>query len=291
LSIHFNSIKSITLLSDCRSVPYYGFLAFYNVLQSALKAAANTDALHLHGLDEIPADCYFPNLRTFVCSVPYTSTTTAFLQRHPNIETLYLQSGQFYPHVISKIHLPHLVSFMGPSQVLSALIIGPSVHDALIGWQQDAGAGHFNTTLRALAPSSSSIERLGSSLVFWHPRLLPVIAYFFPNLLSLRLHAEAFDPDVSHSWPFKPASKISAFLIRSYQALNDGVEAGLAEMKQLRRLILSHPHSPPLTEEICNRDMKMLTSWSGICPSLNSCHFPCTYLGGSVISQYLIVYI
>lgn len=207
----------ITLLSGCRSVPYYGFSAFYDVFQSALKAAVNIDALHLHGLDvldEIPADCYFPNLRTFVCSIPYTSTTTAFLQRHPNIETLYLQSGQFYPHVISKIHLPYLVSFMGPSQVLSALIIGPSVHDALIGWQQDAGPGHFNTTLRALAPSSSSIERLGSSLVFWHPQLLPVIAHFFPNLLSLRLHAEAFDPDVSYSWQFISALKTSAFLIR-----------------------------------------------------------------------------
>jgi len=97
--------------------------------------------------------------------------------------------------------------------VLSALIIGPSVHDAFIGWQQDADANHFIATLKALSPSSSSIEILGSSLVFWHPQLFSMIASFFPNLPSLRLHVEAFGSDVSHPWPFKSSLKISAFLI------------------------------------------------------------------------------
>jgi hypothetical protein len=181
------------------SIPNYPLSAFYNIQVAALKAVVNTETLALQlprGDLDIPTNCYFPNLRNFLSNIPYGSATTAFLKRHPTIEILLFRTNFIIPHNMSNIHLPRLVSFQGPNQVLNALVLGSSVKQAHIVWH-DSDDNQVETALKVLAPSSSSIETLDSSSRFWHPRMLILIARFCPGLIHLRFYGDKFDYNVS----------------------------------------------------------------------------------------------
>lgn len=185
------------------NIPSYPLPAFYNIQVAALKAAVNTEALfiQLACMDlDILANCYLPNLRIFASEGPYSSATAAFLKRHATtIEVLFFEFDSIFPHEMSNIHLPRLVSFKVPNQVLNTLVLGSSVKQALIAWYDpdNPDDNQVETTLKVLAPSSSSIKTLGSRSRFWRPGIFILIARFCPSLTYLGFSGNLFDYNVS----------------------------------------------------------------------------------------------
>lgn len=143
----------------------------------------------------MPEDAQFPQLHSLVYGIPYTPMMSKFLQRHPNIQSLQLESGTYPPSETSKAYFPRLISFIGPGQVLATLVLGSLVEDALIGWQESVHLDGFDAALRALKPTAQSLTRLGISSLLWDPQFLHAIAALLPDIPNLRFHLEHFHVD------------------------------------------------------------------------------------------------
>jgi hypothetical protein len=131
------------------------------------------------------AEIHFPRL--YGALIPLSCDTTRFLQLHPNLGELSVQTLTHDPKIyelpIPPLSLPHLTFFGGPDTVAEA-IVDSSLSHISIHWNPQRKAP-TSTVYEAISHSGAELLSVYNSISYWDPALLTTIVENAPKVTSL----------------------------------------------------------------------------------------------------------
>ena len=143
--------------------------------------------------------CHFPLLQGFSIAqdVPFTAAMFSFLQHHPTLQILELNSTIIGHRTAVPIQFPHLSRFAGTNRIIDALKFGSSIQDIYIQWDDGVGTTEIETALGALAPSAVSVQSFRSANTRLPPQFLDILTRIFPRITALVIGLSYYSPNVS----------------------------------------------------------------------------------------------
>jgi len=143
--------------------------------------------------------CHFPLLQGFSIAqdVPFTAAMFSFLQHHPTLQILELNSTIIGHRTAVPIQFPHLSRFAGTNRIIDALKFGSSIQDIYIQWDDGVGTTEIETALGALAPSAVSVQSFHSASTRLPPQFLDILTRIFPRITALVIGLSYYSPNVS----------------------------------------------------------------------------------------------
>ncbi|KAJ7453839.1 hypothetical protein FB451DRAFT_1280883 [Mycena latifolia] len=178
------SVRTLTLL--LRQIDTQE--AFSCTLVAAMRNVVALSEINIPSSPEILgflADIHFPRLRG--ASIPFSRDTARFLQLHPNLEELSVQTLthdlRIYELPIPPLSLPHLTVFGGPDTVAEALVES-SLSRISVYWNPQRKAP-ASAVYNAISHSGAELLSVYNSISYWDPALLTTIVANAPKVTSL----------------------------------------------------------------------------------------------------------
>ncbi|KAF8144181.1 hypothetical protein K438DRAFT_1874464 [Mycena galopus ATCC 62051] len=204
-------------------------------------------------------EIHFPRLRGAL--IPFSRDTTRFLQLHPNLEELMVQTLTHDPKIyelpIPPLSLPHLTFFGGPDTVAEALV-DSSLSSISVYWNPQRKAP-ASAVYEAILHSGAELLSVYNSISYWDPALLTTIAANAPKVTEL-----SFD----NFGPIYNLGDVETVLARVDDALT-----GLRHLVYLRFYELNPDDHHSVQDSTLENEFQMVRRWGNRSPTLKRCVF------------------
>ncbi|KAF7363124.1 hypothetical protein MVEN_00664900 [Mycena venus] len=205
------------------------------------------------------AEIHFPRLRGAL--IPLSHDTTRFLQLHPNLEELSVQTltrdPKIYELPIPPLSLPHLTFFSGPDTVAEALV-DSSLSRISIHWNPQRKAP-ASAVYDAISHSGAELHSVYNSISYWDPALLTTIVANAPKATSL-----SFD----NFGRIYNLGDVETVLARVDDALTK-----LHHLVHLRFYELNPDDHFSVEDSTLDNEFEMVRRWGDRSPTLKRCVF------------------
>ncbi|KAF7368380.1 hypothetical protein MVEN_00159700 [Mycena venus] len=180
------SVRELTL--RFRQIDTQKSEAFSCTLVAAMRNVVALSEINIPWSPEILgflAETHFPRLRGAL--IPLSRNTTRFLQLHPNLEELFVQTlthdPKNYELPIPPLSLPRLTFFSGPDTFAEALV-DSSLSRISVYWNPWRKAP-ASAVYEAISHSGAELLSVYNSISYWDPALLTTIVANAPKVTSL----------------------------------------------------------------------------------------------------------
>ncbi|KAJ7473619.1 hypothetical protein B0H11DRAFT_2282492 [Mycena galericulata] len=252
------SVKKLTLLF--RQIDTQE--AFSSALVAAMRNVVALSEINIPKSPEILgflAEIHFPRLRGAL--IPFCHDTVRFLQLHPHLEELCVQTlghdPKIYDLPIPPLSLPHLTFFSGPDTVAEALV-DSRLSQISVYWNPERKAP-ASAVYDTISRSGAELLSVYNSISYWDPALLTTIVANAPKVTSI-----SFD----NFGTIYDLGDVETVLARVDDALTR-----LRHLEHLRFYELNPDDHFSVQHTTLDNEFQMVLRWGNRSPALKRCVF------------------